>query len=225
MSGAGIETASVSPRCGGDAVTLGDVGSVGVTSVASELGSDGAADTIAGQRHRSRRHNHHRRVGNTVQVTGSTSAITIGGAQASDRLIVNGLGGGDTLSGWRRSRADPADARRRRRRRHAQRRQRRRQLIGGAGDDTVDGNQGNDTATLGAGNDTSAGIPATAATSSTGRRDPDTLRFNGSAGAEIFTASANGQRLLFTRNVGNIVMDVDNVETLAAERPRRRGHG
>ena len=40
------------------------------------------------------------------------------------------------------------------------------------------------------------------------------MRFNGSAGAEIFAASANGGRLLFTRNVGNIVMDTDNVESL-----------
>jgi len=43
----------------------------------------------------------------------------------------------------------------------------------------------------------------------------DTLLFNGSAGAEIFTASSNGGRLLFTRNVGNIIMDTDDVEVLA----------
>ena len=33
-------------------------------------------------------------------------------------------------------------------------------------------------------------------------------------GSEIFAASANGGRLLFTRNVGNIVMDCDDIETL-----------
>src|SRR5205085_3614424 len=35
------------------------------------------------------------------------------------------------------------------------------------------------------------------------------------AGSEIFSASANGGRFLLTRNVGNIVMDTDDVEVLA----------
>ena len=48
-----------------------------------------------------------------------------------------------------------------------------------------------------------------------GGTEADTLIFNGSAGAEIFAASANGSRLSFTRNLGNIVMDIDDVETLA----------
>ena len=40
----------------------------------------------------------------------------------------------------------------------------------------------------------------------------DTLVFNGAAGGEIFDASANGDRLRFFRNLGNIVMDVDGTE-------------
>ena len=36
--------------------------------------------------------------------------------------------------------------------------------------------------------------------------------FNGQLGNEIFDASANGQRLRFTRNLGNIVMDVNGTE-------------
>ena len=48
-----------------------------------------------------------------------------------------------------------------------------------------------------------------------GGTETDTLTFNGSAGAEIFAASANGSRLSFTRNLGNIVMDVNDVETIA----------
>jgi Ca2+-binding RTX toxin-like protein len=50
-----------------------------------------------------------------------------------------------------------------------------------------------------------------------GGTDRDELRFNGSAAAEIFAASANGSRLLFTRNLGIIVMDVDDVETLTVQ--------
>jgi Ca2+-binding RTX toxin-like protein len=38
------------------------------------------------------------------------------------------------------------------------------------------------------------------------------MRFNGAAGAEKFELSANGPRLRFTRDIGNIVMDTDDVE-------------
>jgi hypothetical protein len=38
--------------------------------------------------------------------------------------------------------------------------------------------------------------------------------FNGSGGDEFFEASANGGRLRFTRDLGNIVMDVDDVEVV-----------
>ena len=41
--------------------------------------------------------------------------------------------------------------------------------------------------------------------------------FNGSAGNEIFEFLANGERLTFTRNLGNIVMDVNEVERVDLE--------
>ena len=41
----------------------------------------------------------------------------------------------------------------------------------------------------------------------------DTMLFNGS-GAEQFEASANGSRVLFTRNLGTIVMDLNDVESI-----------
>ena len=41
--------------------------------------------------------------------------------------------------------------------------------------------------------------------------------FNGSAGNEIFEFLANGERLTFTRNLGNIVMDVNEVEQVDLE--------
>ena len=58
----------------------------------------------------------------------------------------------------------------------------------------------------------SSGIRATAVDIVEGQADTDTLLFNGSAGNEIFALSANGGRALFTRNLGNIVMDVNDVE-------------
>jgi len=87
-------------------------------------------------------------------------------------------------------------------------------LQGGDGDDFIDGNQGTDTALLGAGTDTFQWDPGDGSDVIEGGAGTDTLLFNGSGGAEIFDASANGARLRFTRNVGNIVMDTDDVEVL-----------
>ena len=87
-------------------------------------------------------------------------------------------------------------------------------LVGGSDGDTVDGNVGADVALLGTGDDAFVWDPGDGSDIVEGGTDRDELRFNGSAGAEIFTASANGSRLLFTRNIGNIVIDADDVETL-----------
>jgi Ca2+-binding RTX toxin-like protein len=87
-------------------------------------------------------------------------------------------------------------------------------LRGGDGDDLVDGQQANDVAFLGAGNDAFQWDPGDGSDAIEGQDGTDTLRFNGSAGAEIFTASANGERLRFTRNLGNIVMDTADVEAV-----------
>ena len=40
------------------------------------------------------------------------------------------------------------------------------------------------------------------------------MLFNGSGANEIFDVSANGGRVRFTRNVGNIVMDLNDVERI-----------
>jgi Ca2+-binding RTX toxin-like protein len=87
-------------------------------------------------------------------------------------------------------------------------------LLGGDGDDFIDGQQGNDVAFLGAGNDTFQWDPGDGSDVVEGQDDTDTMRFNGSGGNEIFEASANGGRVLFTRNLGNIVMDLDDVEVI-----------
>jgi Ca2+-binding RTX toxin-like protein len=88
-------------------------------------------------------------------------------------------------------------------------------LLGGDGDDFIDGQQGNDTSFLGAGNDVFQWDPGDGSDVVEGQDGTDTMLFNGSAGAEIFAASANGGRALFTRNLGNIVMDLNDVETIA----------
>jgi Ca2+-binding RTX toxin-like protein len=87
-------------------------------------------------------------------------------------------------------------------------------LLGGDGDDFIDGQQGSDVAFMGAGEDTFQWDPGDGSDTVEGGAGTDTLRFNGSAGAEIFEVSANGERVLFTRNLGNIVMDLNEVERI-----------
>jgi len=87
-------------------------------------------------------------------------------------------------------------------------------LLGGDGNDVVDGNQGNDVALLGAGDDSFQWDPGDGNDTVEGQDGTDTMLFNGSNIEEIFEASANGERLRFTRNVGNIVMDVNDVEVV-----------
>ncbi|HEY0857978.1 MAG TPA: hypothetical protein VGE16_13020 [Albitalea sp.] len=87
-------------------------------------------------------------------------------------------------------------------------------LIGGDGNDFIDGQQGNDVVFLGAGNDVFQWDPGDGSDVVEGQDGIDTMLFNGSAGSEIFAVSANGSRTLFTRNLGNIVMDLDGVERI-----------
>jgi Ca2+-binding RTX toxin-like protein len=87
-------------------------------------------------------------------------------------------------------------------------------LLGGDGNDFVDGQQGNDTAFLGAGDDVFQWDPGDGSDIVEGQANADTMLFNGSAIGEVFTASANGGRLRFTRNVASIVMDVNDVESV-----------
>jgi Ca2+-binding RTX toxin-like protein len=85
-------------------------------------------------------------------------------------------------------------------------------LLGGDDNDFIDGQQGVDLAFLGAGDDTFQWDPGDGSDTVEGQDGHDVMVFNGSGAAEIFDFSANGQRLRFTRNIGNIVMDVDDVE-------------
>jgi Ca2+-binding RTX toxin-like protein len=88
------------------------------------------------------------------------------------------------------------------------------QLLGGPGNDFVDGNQGNDIALLGSENDTFQWDPGDGSDVVEGQDGSDSLIFNGSNINENFDASPNGGRVRFTRNVGSITMDLNDVESL-----------
>jgi len=118
----------------------------------------------------------------TFSATGNLAALI--------RITVDGGAGNDTLLG-----SNGTDL-----------------LLGGDGNDFIDGNQGNDTALMGAGDDIFQWDPGDGSDSVEGQGGIDTMLFNGSAANEIFEAAANGERIRFTRNVGNIVMDLNDVE-------------
>ena len=87
-------------------------------------------------------------------------------------------------------------------------------LLGGNGNDIVVGGRGNDLALLGAGNDRFEWDPGEGSDIVEGQAGRDRMLFNGSNGDEVFDTAANGGRVRLTRDVGNIVMDLDNVEDI-----------
>jgi hemolysin type calcium-binding protein len=88
-------------------------------------------------------------------------------------------------------------------------------FYGGDGDDFVFGKGGTDTAYLGEGNDVFRWDPGDASDVVEGQGgNDDHLLFNGAAGPEQVTLSANGDRLTFFRVQANITMDTDGVEVV-----------
>ena len=215
-----VETLGLNVLAGADSTAVGNLPGTGLTAINLDLGvsgvGDGAADSLSVNGSPAADVVQAAAALATVQVTGLAVQVNVTQSEpANDRVTINGLGGGDTISGGALATisqftADGGDGNDTINGGNGSD-----TLIGGAGNDTVDGNQGADTAFLGAGNDVFVWDPGDGSDIVEGQGDTDTLRFNGSAGAEIFAASANGGRLLFTRNVGNIVMDADDVEVLA----------
>lgn len=83
---------------------------------------------------------------------------------------------------------------------------------GGDGNDSVDGGKGNDTAYLGDGNDSFRWDNGEGSDVIEGQDGSDTMVFNGNAGGENVTMTANAGRLTFFRVQGNVTMDTDGVE-------------
>ena len=88
------------------------------------------------------------------------------------------------------------------------------QLDGGAGDDVLDGNLGADVLIGGAGADVIQWDPGDSNDTVDGGADADRLVFNGSNIGEILGVSPVGDHVRLTRDVANIVMDLDGVEAI-----------
>ena len=121
----------------------------------------------------------------------ATTRITAGnGLAALISLTVDGGAGNDTITG-----GDGNDT-----------------LIGGDGNDVVDGGRGNDTALLGAGDDTFVWNPGDGSDTVEGQDGTDTLVFNGANVNEKHRHLGERHRVGFTRDVGNITMDLNGIE-------------
>jgi Ca2+-binding RTX toxin-like protein len=178
-----------------------------LSGVAGSGQGDGAADTVSVNGTQGNDAITVASSGASVVVNGLAAKVTIAGAEgANDSLVVNGLGGNDTInaSGLNAGQvkltinAGAGDD----------------TITGSKGDDLVFGGQGTDTAKLGAGDDTFVWNPGDGNDTVDGQAGTDTLLFNGANINEIMDVSANGGHATLTRNVANITMDLDNVETV-----------
>ena len=220
MDTAGVERVDFNALGGADLVTVNDLSGTDVSSLnldlAGTLGGasgDSAADrvvvngtdgadriTVAGD-------------AAGVAVSGLHTLVAIQHHEPSDELVVNGLGGNDQISAADLAAGTIAltldgglgdDT--------IAGGQGVETLLGGAGNDSIDGNKGNDLALLGSGDDTFVWDPGDGSDTIEGQDGADTMRFNGANIAEKVDLSANGNRLRFFRDVGNVTMDTAGVE-------------
>ena len=211
----GVENIQVNALGGADTITVNDLTGTDAKQVNIDLSGtagsgqgDGAADTVIVNGTAGDDTVTVASSGAGVVVNGLAAKVTLAGTEgALDSLTVNGLAGNDTInaSAPQGRPGQPHDQRRRRRRQdHRQPGQRPRQSAAAATTRPCSVR-----ATT-----RSSGTRATAATRSTARRATDTLLFNGANINENIDISANGGHARLSRDVANITMDLDNVETI-----------
>ena len=118
--------------------------------------------------------------------------IAVTGAGGGPRLALDGGAGDDTLSG-----GDGNDL-----------------LIGGRGDDLVTGGGGDDVARLGTGSDRFFWADGDGNDTVDGGDGQDVLRFDGGAANETISLAAEGRRAMLARDVGEVTMRIDNIESI-----------
>ena len=219
MSLGGLEQVDVSAASGADTLTTDDITGTPLEAVTGDLGAaDGATDRVVVNASQFDDTVDVAGADGTATVAGVAVPLTLAGAEAGrDQLLVNALAGFDrvasaglqptTLALTADGGADddalaggPAAE----------------TFLAGDGIDAVDGNGGDDRAFLGAGDDRFTWDAGDGSDLVEGQDGMDTMAFNGSGATEVFTAAANGARVRFTRDVGNVTMDLDDVERIDA---------
>ena len=218
----GVENVDFNALGGSDSVAVQDLTGTGVSSVnvdlAGTLGGtagDGQADRVAVDGTNGNDLLNVTGDASGVEVTGGAARVAVQHAESTDVLDVSGLGGNDSISATGLAAGTIAatldggagDDR-------IAGGQGVETLLGGDGNDTIDGNGGNDIADLGAGDDTFVWDPGDGSDTIEGGGGNDTMVFNGAAASETVNLTANGDRLTFFRNPGNITMDTHSVENV-----------
>jgi Ca2+-binding RTX toxin-like protein len=208
-----VERIEIRALSGADTVTVNDLSGTDVTEVAMDLaaaaggksadansdgvvvnGSNGDDIIVAAT------------VGSEILVTGLAAQVSIDHAGKTDMLILNALGGDDVIDATGLVPGQMAlevfgglgdDV-----------------ILGSEGDDKVIGGDGDDVALLGAGNDLFIWNPGDDNDVVEGQAGTDTLRFNGANVSENIDIFANGGRVVFFRNIANVVMDTNDVERI-----------
>lgn len=219
----GVEQVNIVALGGADTLTVGDLSRTGVTAVNIDLAAtagsgtgDTQADTVVVNGTAAADHVQITGSGTSFAVAGLPATVSVQGSEgANDHLVVNTLGGNDTVSaaglpagvvqltvdggtGNDTITGSAGDD----------------LLIGGDGNDFIVGGRGADTALLGAGNDTFVWNPGEGSDIVEGQGGVDTLQFNGANVNENIDLSANGSRALLTRDVGTVTMDLNGVEKI-----------
>lgn len=210
----------INPLSGLDEVTINDLADSGLNSVEINLAApnsdsgDGFPDLVTLNASDRADVINISGVPGDVTVSGLGAEIKIIGAEVDrDPLVINGLAGDDTIdasnlaAGAMQLLIDGGEGDN--------------TLIGGGENDTFIGGKGNDFAIgeggddrafLGAGKDAFLWNPGDGNDTIDGGSGYDTMIFNGSGGNEIIDMLASGERFSFLRNIGNIVMDTNNLE-------------
>jgi len=206
VNGIGSSVVFASQGGGADNITVNELTGTGGNRVNLDLGAnDGAADKVTinatGGDDAIRVTSNN----GTITVSGLSSEVNITNAGAGDQLVINGSAGNDVIDASRLNAGaianltinggDGNDI-----------------ITGSAGNDTVIGGRGNDVSILGAGDDTFVWNPGDGNDVVEGQSGTDTMLFNGANVSENVNISANGSRVLFTRDVANITMDLNSVE-------------
>ena len=204
----GLEQINLNTLAGADNVTVNDLTGTGLQTLNLDLGAnDNALDNVtvngtAGADNILVATS----VSGGVKIGGLAARVNITGAEPTDTLTVNALAGNDTIdaSGLQagaitltENGGDGDDL-----------------LIGSQGDDLLIGARGNDTILGGAGNDTFVWNPGDGSDTLEGQGGDDTMQFNGANVNENINITANGSRVRFTRDVANIVMDINGIENI-----------